>query len=193
MSPSPIRSPATTVYSCSNEIIVCWSKNSRSADALKQGKAEIANRNPNLDVGSPTEAASRANAIYFRDRNKSPSPTDRLFARTSAPIARAAVFFAGALATTRRIASICIGAFILGEPVCSTAAGQRALTVCQRTAAPLSEGDRGDGPHLHRDHRVKMVLPLVRPSIMSWIASRAEVIGTTAPTSGLMSLRMNSI
>jgi hypothetical protein len=115
MSPLPIRSPATTVYSCSNEIIVCWSKNCRSADALKQGKAEIANRNPNLDVGSPTEAASRANAIYFRDGNKSPSPTDRLFARTSSPIARAAVFFAGALATTRRIASICIGAFILGD------------------------------------------------------------------------------
>jgi hypothetical protein len=75
MSPSPIRSSATTVYSRSNEIIVCWSKNCRSADALKQGKAEIANCNPNLDAGSPTEAASQANAISFRDGNKSPPRT----------------------------------------------------------------------------------------------------------------------
>ncbi len=42
-------------------------------------------------------------------------------------------FLRSAPATTRRIASICIGAFILGE------------------AGLLDgEGDRGDGPHLHR-------------------------------------------
>src|SRR5215471_7764638 len=92
---------------------------------------------------------------------------------------------------TRRIASICIGAYHSRRSgFARRPQGNDALAVCQRTAAPLSEGDRGDRPHLHCDHRVKMVLPLVRPSFMSRIASRAEVIGTTAPTSGLMLLRM---
>lgn len=104
------------------------------------------------ETGGPV-ASSIGAAVETQPFGEAHHDTVVVVGELSAGLAPAG-FIAGVQAAsrrTRRIAGICTGAFPAGAGgPARRAAGDHPLGLCPRASAPLSGGEGGGGPHLHR-------------------------------------------